>query len=132
MAFLAVLGLDDWFGGADSAVLVAVYVVLSIWVELAPHHFLAGMPDEAVAHGAALYCGILTGHGGASAAYGTRVTTEPYSSEDLMATVCKAMGLSLVALRRLCHRVTSYRRQGGEASSSCRFPHAFQVERARS
>ena len=46
MAFLAILGLDDWFGPAGSAVLVAVYVVLSIWVELAPHHFLAGTPDD--------------------------------------------------------------------------------------
>ncbi len=26
---------------------------------------------------------------------GTRVTTEPYSSEDLMATICQAMGISL-------------------------------------
>jgi uncharacterized protein (DUF1501 family) len=32
---------------------------------------------------------------GATNEDGTRVTTEPYSSEDLMATVCKAMGLSL-------------------------------------
>ena len=32
---------------------------------------------------------------GATNEDGTRVTTEPYSSEDLMATVCKAMGISL-------------------------------------
>lgn len=32
---------------------------------------------------------------GATNEDGTRVTTEPYSSEDLMATVCQAMGISL-------------------------------------
>jgi hypothetical protein len=32
---------------------------------------------------------------GATNEDGTRVTTEPYSSEDLMATVCKTMGISL-------------------------------------
>ena len=32
---------------------------------------------------------------GATGADGTRVTTEPYSSEDLMSTVCQAMGISL-------------------------------------
>lgn len=36
----------DWFGSHISAVLVATYVVLSIWLEAAPHHFLAGMPGE--------------------------------------------------------------------------------------
>jgi uncharacterized protein (DUF1501 family) len=29
---------------------------------------------------------------------GTQVTTEPYSSEDLMATVCQAMGISLATV----------------------------------
>ena len=32
---------------------------------------------------------------GATGEDGTRVTTEPYSSEDLMSTVCQAMGISL-------------------------------------
>lgn len=32
---------------------------------------------------------------GATSEDGTAVTTEPYSSEDLMATVCRAMGISL-------------------------------------
>ncbi|GAA4431789.1 DUF1501 domain-containing protein [Bremerella cremea] len=32
---------------------------------------------------------------GATSSDGTRVETEPYSSEDLMATVCRAMGISL-------------------------------------
>ena len=32
---------------------------------------------------------------GATNEDGTRVTTEPYSSEDLMATVCQTMGISL-------------------------------------
>ena len=32
---------------------------------------------------------------GATSEDGTRVTTEPYSSEDLMASVCQAMGISL-------------------------------------
>jgi uncharacterized protein (DUF1501 family) len=32
---------------------------------------------------------------GATNEDGTKVTTEPYSSEDLMATVCKSMGISL-------------------------------------
>ena len=32
---------------------------------------------------------------GATNEDGTRVTTEPYSSEDLMATICHAMGISL-------------------------------------
>jgi len=32
---------------------------------------------------------------GATNEDGTQVTSEPYSSEDLMATVCKAMGISL-------------------------------------
>ena len=32
---------------------------------------------------------------GATNEDGSQVTTEPYSSEDLMATVCQAMGISL-------------------------------------
>jgi hypothetical protein len=32
---------------------------------------------------------------GATNEDGTQVTSEPYSSEDLMATVCRAMGISL-------------------------------------
>ncbi|PQO35346.1 DUF1501 domain-containing protein, partial [Blastopirellula marina] len=32
---------------------------------------------------------------GQTSADGTRVETEPYSAEDLMATVCRAMGMSL-------------------------------------
>ena len=32
---------------------------------------------------------------GATNEDGTRVTTEPYSSEDLMATVCQTLGISL-------------------------------------
>jgi uncharacterized protein (DUF1501 family) len=32
---------------------------------------------------------------GATSADGTQVETEPYSSEDVMASVCKALGISL-------------------------------------
>lgn len=46
MAFLAIVIPGDWLGAHGTVVLVAIYVVLSVWVEVAPHHFLAGMADD--------------------------------------------------------------------------------------
>ena len=44
--FVALVVVSDRFGHYGSAILVATYVVLSIWIEVAPHHFVAGMPAE--------------------------------------------------------------------------------------
>jgi len=44
--FLAIVVVGDRFAPCGSVILVAIYVVLSVWIEVAPHHFLAGMQDE--------------------------------------------------------------------------------------
>jgi len=44
--FVSIVVVSDRFGQYGSVILVATYVVLSIWIEVAPHHFLAGMPSE--------------------------------------------------------------------------------------
>jgi hypothetical protein len=46
LVLLAVVVVSDRFGQYGSVVLVAAYIVLSIWIEVAPQHFLAGMPHE--------------------------------------------------------------------------------------
>jgi len=46
LAFVAIVVVSDRFGPYGSVLLVATYVVLSIWIEVAPQHFLAGMPSE--------------------------------------------------------------------------------------
>lgn len=43
---VALVIVSDRFGHYGSVVLVATYVVLSIWIEVAPHHFVAGMPSR--------------------------------------------------------------------------------------
>ena len=42
--FVAPVLVSDRFGHYGSAILVATYVMLSFWIEVCPHHFLAGMP----------------------------------------------------------------------------------------
>jgi len=45
LTFLVFLGLADRFGSAGGAVLVAAYLLLSIWSDVAPHHFMADGAD---------------------------------------------------------------------------------------
>ena len=46
LVFVAIVVVSDRFGQYGSVILVAIYVVLSIWIEVAPHHFLAGMRSD--------------------------------------------------------------------------------------
>ena len=57
---------------------------------------------------------------GATNEDGTQVTTEPYSSEDLMATVCQAMGISLATQFTATNGrpMNRQRREGDRGTSS--------------
>jgi hypothetical protein len=54
LVFVAIVVVSDRFGQYGSVIFVATYVVLSIWIEVAPHHFLAGMrkrhPEGSLPH----------------------------------------------------------------------------------
>lgn len=49
MAFVAIVVPAAWLGAHASVVLVALYIVLTIWAEVAPQHFAADRADDAQA-----------------------------------------------------------------------------------